>query len=100
MQGAARACNGASQLVDEHPWSSQSHAFSILFLPASIGELLGEDGVAHGHDLVGQTPMQALAMGRELALSGRLAAPAGLVALALLPAGAPLPRFLGRPCSS
>ena len=45
-QGAARACNGASQPLDEHPWCSQSDASPVLFLPPLIGNLFQDDGVA------------------------------------------------------
>ncbi len=85
VQGAARTCNGASQMVDEHPWSTKSHTFAVLLLPAFIREFFGENGVAHRHDLMGQTSVQALAMGRQLALFARLAPSGGLIALALLP---------------
>ena len=74
VQGAARACNGASEVCYEHPWSTKSHALAVPFLPAFIGNLLGDDGVAHRHDLVGQPAMQALAVGRQPALAGRLCA--------------------------
>src|SRR6266481_3243501 len=77
--------HGALQVVNEHPWGTTSHASAIAFLPAFIGNLLANDGVAHGHDLVSEPAMQALAVGGQLALSGRFAAPAGLVAAALLP---------------
>ena len=93
-QGAARTCNGASQMVDEHPWGTKSHASAVALLPASVGYLLGDDGVAHGHDLVDHLPVQALAVGRQLALAGRLAPSDGLVALALLPGGSSLAAFL------
>ena len=29
-QGAARACNGAFQETDKHPWSPQSHTLAVL----------------------------------------------------------------------
>ncbi len=86
MQGAARACNGAFEVCDQHPWSAASHALAIAFLPAFIGDLLGDDGVAHSRDLVSHSPMQALAVGRQLALLSRFAPSAHLVAPALLPA--------------
>src|SRR5579864_415416 len=87
VQGAARAYNGALQVVDEHPWGTTSHAAAIAFLPASVGNLLGDGRVAAPHDLVNHLPMQALAVGRQSALAGRLAASGGLVAPALLPPG-------------
>src|SRR5260221_8577589 len=95
VQGAARACNGALQVVNEHPWGTTSHASAIAFLPAFIGNLLANDGVAHGHDLVSEPPMQALPVGGQLAFFGRFAAPAGLVAAALLPPGSAFAALLG-----
>src|SRR6266446_3518775 len=77
--------HGALQVVYEHPWGTTSHASSVAFLPAFIRNLLGDDGVAHTHDLVGELAVQALAVGRKLALSGRFASLSGLVAPALLP---------------
>jgi len=51
-QGAARACNGASQLCYQHPWGAKAHASSILFLPRLVGNLFEDDGVAHTHDFM------------------------------------------------
>jgi len=76
---------GASQHLDEHPWSTQPHAPSVAFLPAFVGNLLGDQGVAHCHQLMDLAPMQALAMGCQLALFGRFASPGGLVAFAAFP---------------
>src|SRR5260370_7612760 len=87
VQGAARACNGALQMVDEHPWGTTSHASSVAFLPRFVSNLFEDDRVAHTHNLMDHTPMQALAVGSQLALFGRFAASADLVAPALLPAG-------------
>src|SRR5262249_2471882 len=64
-QGAARTCNGALEECYEHPWCSQSHAATKLLLPGAVRDLLGEDGVAHCHDLVSQLAMQALALGGQ-----------------------------------
>ena len=55
---------GASEVCYQHPWGAKTHAPSVLFLPALLGNLFGEDRVAHTHDLVDQPAMQALAMGR------------------------------------
>jgi len=63
VQGAARACNGAFEVCYQHPWGAKSHALAVAFLPAFVGDLLGDDGVAHRRDLVSQPPMQALAVG-------------------------------------
>src|SRR5260221_2555177 len=87
VQGAARTCNGASQMVDQHPWGTTSHASSIAFLPAFIGNLLGDDGSADPHDLVHESAVQALAVGRQLAFSRGFTPPADLIAPALLPPG-------------
>src|SRR5258707_12742365 len=97
VQGAARACNGASQMVDQHPWGAKSRASSVAFLPRFVGNLFEDDGVAHTHDLMDHTPMQALAMGGQLALAGRFAAPGDLVATALLPGGTPFAALFGPP---
>ena len=78
---------GTSQMVDEHPWGTQSHASAIAAMPAFVGNLFAEDGVAYGHDLMGEPPMQALPVGGQLAFFGRFAAPARLIATALLPSG-------------
>jgi hypothetical protein len=93
-QGAARAYNGALQVVDEHPWGAKTHAFAVTFLPAFVRDLFQVNGVAHLHDLVNHPAMQALAMSFQFAFSGGLAPPGGLVASALFPgrrALAPLP---------
>ena len=87
VQGAARTCNGAFQMCYQHPWGAKSHALAITAMPALIGDLLGDDGMAHGRDLVNQPPMQALAVGCQPALAGRLAPSGGLVAFTLLPPG-------------
>src|SRR5260370_1611554 len=84
-QGAARACNGASQLFYQHPWGAKAHAFSILFLPPSVGNLFQDDRVAHAHDLMDHATMQALAMGCELAFFGGLAPPGVFVPRTRLP---------------
>ena len=84
----------------KHPWGAKSHALAIAFLPAFVGDLLGDDGIAHGHDLMDYAAMQALAMGGQPALFGRFASPGLLVALAAFPGSFCLPRFLMRPRSS
>src|SRR6266571_8016670 len=84
-QDAARTCNGASQHFHKHPWGAKSHAPSVLFLPAFVGNLLGDHSVAYSHQFMDLAPMQALAMGRQLALFARFASPGGLVAAAFFP---------------
>src|SRR5260370_14121993 len=75
VQGAARTYNGASEVCNQHPWGTTSHTLAVAFLPASVRNLLGDDGVAHRHDLVSQPTMQTLAVGRQPALSSREASP-------------------------
>ena len=94
-QGAARACNGALQVVDEHPWGAKTHALAVAFLPTFVGDFFQVNGVAQPHDLVDHAAMQALAMGFELAFSGGLAPPCGQVASTLFPAQSVLPSLLG-----
>jgi hypothetical protein len=84
-QGAARACNGASQQLNEHPWCSESDASPVLFLPRLVGEFLDDDGVAYRHELMDLLPMQALAMSRQLAFFAGLPASGFLVAPTCLP---------------
>ena len=71
-QGAARTCNGASQHLYEHPWGTESHTATKLFLPGTIGQFFSDNGVAHGHDLMDEAAMQTFAVGGEFALAGRL----------------------------
>src|SRR5258708_33274966 len=84
-QGAARACNGASQHLNEHPWGTKTHTLAVQFLPTLVRNLFGDDRVAHRDDLVDEASMQTLAMGGEFALFGRFAASRFLVALAVPP---------------
>ena len=86
---------GASEMVDEHPWGTTSHAAAIAFLPALIGNLLSDDGIANPHDLVSESAMQALPVGGQLALAGRFAESSGLGAPALLPPGSAFAALLG-----
>ena len=51
-QGAAGACNRASQVVYEHPWGIASHALAILFLPRFVGKLFGTNGVTTTDDFM------------------------------------------------
>src|SRR5262249_49653978 len=93
-QGAARACNGASQQLHKHPRGTESHTAAKLLRPRTIGDLLSDDRVAYGDELMGEAPMQTLAMGSQLPLAGGLASPGGLIALAVFPSQAPLARLL------
>ena len=85
-QGAAGTCNRASQMVDEHPWGGVSHSPTILLLPGAVSELLNANVVASLYNLMHQAPMQALAMGRELALLVGKPSPRDTIALAVIPA--------------
>src|SRR5260221_14400720 len=67
VQGAASVCNCASQVLYQHPWSTHAHALAIAFLPALVGYFFDTDIVANTDNLVDKPPMQALAMGGELA---------------------------------
>src|SRR5207237_10434929 len=93
-QGAARACNGASEHLYKHPWGSQAYALAILLLPRFVGDLFQNDRVADRHDLMHKVPMQTLAMSCQFALYGCLASAHALVALARLPASSLLPLLL------
>src|SRR5260370_32553907 len=64
-EGAAGACNRASQMVYEHPWSVASHTPAVPFLPRFVGQLLDANGVTATDDLMHEASVQALAMGRE-----------------------------------
>ncbi len=85
IQGAAGACNRASQVVYEHPWGGVSNALAILLLPGFVGEFLGTNGVATTDDFMNHPSMQAFAMGRELAFFVGKASLRGKIALAVLP---------------
>src|SRR5262245_33593623 len=56
-------------------------------MPASVGDLFGDDGVAHSHKLVCEPAMHALPVGRQLAFSRGFTPSGGLVAAALFPPG-------------
>src|SRR5260370_10374264 len=90
-QGAARACNGASEHLYKHPWCSQSYTLAILLLPRLVRDLFQNDRVADRDDLMHVLTMQTPAVGCQLAFSGRLASARALVALARLPAQSVLP---------
>ena len=95
VQGAARPCNGASQMVDEHPWRTKAHAFAVVLLPAFIRKFFGENRVAYRDNLMRHPAMQALAVGRQLALLARFAASGGFIAVAALPGDTSLASLLG-----
>jgi hypothetical protein len=94
VQGAAGACNRASQVVYEHPWSTQAHALAELLLPASISNLFDTDVVADSDNLVDKPSMQALAVGGKLAFLVGKSASRGKVAFAILPGEACLAMLL------
>jgi hypothetical protein len=72
----------------------KAHALAIAFLPAFIRYLLNVNLVANAHDLVDQSPMQALAMGRKPALLMCKSASRSYVTLAILPRQALFAAFL------
>ncbi len=55
------------------------------------------NGMAHSYEIVDFAPLQALAVGGQLALFGGFAPPAGKIATAGLPDEPLLPPFLGAP---
>ena len=61
---------GASQEFNEHPWGAKAHTPAKLLRPRTVGNLFGENGGAHGHDLMGEAAMQAFAMGRQPPFAG------------------------------
>ena len=91
VQGAARACNGASQHLYEHPWGAESHTAAKLLRPRTIGNLFSNDRVPNGHNLMDQAAMETFAMGGKSAFAGGLAAPGGQIPLAVFPPQALLP---------
>src|SRR5881227_2965969 len=95
VQGAAGACNRASQSVDQHPWRTQSHTPAIAFLPAFIRNLLNMDLIAQADDLMDESSMQALAIHGELALLGGEATAGGQIAFTVLPHQGVLAALLG-----
>jgi len=56
-QGAARTCNGASQLFYKHPWCSKPHTLTKLLLPRFIRYLFQDDDIASRHNLMHEAPM-------------------------------------------
>ena len=96
-QGAARACNGASEHFYEHPWCAKTHTAAPLLLPGAIRYFFGDDGVADGHNLMDQPPMQTFAVGGQFPLAGGFAAPGGQIPLAVLPGEVLLLAFLDAP---
>src|SRR5215469_3388242 len=76
---------GASEDRYEHPWGSQSHAAAKLARPAAVRDLFGDDRLAHGHDLVGQLAMQALALGGQFPFLRGQPTARRLIALAVVP---------------
>src|SRR5260370_36195649 len=90
VQGAASVCNCASQVLYQHPWSTHAHALAIAFLPALVGYFFDTDIVTNTDNLVDKPPMQALAMGGELAFVVCQSSPRGKVPLTILPGEASL----------
>src|SRR5207249_3501035 len=68
MQGAAGTCNRASQSLYEHPWGAKANGFAKLLLPRLIRDFFKMNGVAELHNLMDESAMQALSMGRKSAI--------------------------------
>ena len=71
-----------------------SHALAVLFLPRLVREFFRPNGVGAPDDLMHEASVQALAMGRQLALFDGKASPGGEIATAVLPGEMPLAMFL------
>src|SRR6266700_4153039 len=67
-----------------------AHALSILLLPGSIRQVLGDDGRATRHHLMHEPSMQALAVRGQFPILGSQSAARRLVPLAVLPGKQPL----------
>src|SRR5947209_8480355 len=85
MQDAASSCNRASQPFNEHPWRMIPHALAVLPLPCLVGNLFGDNGRAHGDDLMNKLAMQTFAMSGQLAFLVSQSTTGGFVALAVTP---------------
>jgi hypothetical protein len=81
-----RPCEGkvASEYLQPHPWCPEPHAAAIRLLPGTVGNLLGDDGVASCHDGMDQPDMQTLALGGQCALQVGQAPPGRSVPLAVV----------------
>jgi hypothetical protein len=99
-EGAARACNSASEQCYEHPRARKPSLLPNCFVSGATGGLIGDDGVVHRHDLMDEAPTQALAVGRQLALAGGLSPSGRQISLARFQERRLLPCRLIRPCSS
>jgi hypothetical protein len=84
-QGAARACNGASQVFYKHPWCSFSDTLPKCLLPCLVGYLFNVDGIAKSDNIMGHLPMQALAVRSQLPFFGGFAPSRLLVAFTDFP---------------
>src|SRR6266516_1874888 len=84
-QGAAGACNRASQVVYEHPWGMESHALAILLLPGFVRKFLDANVVPDVDDFMNKSPVQAFAMGHKFALPVGKSSSRCKIALAVLP---------------
>src|SRR5690348_8502613 len=85
MQGAASSCNRAFQPFEKHPWGMIPHALAVLSLPCLVGNLFGDNGRAHGYDLMNKLAMQTFAMSGPLAFLVSQSATGSFVALAVTP---------------
>src|SRR5690242_17093400 len=85
-QGAAGACNRASQPFYKHPWGVRSHTLAILFLPSFVRKFLSDNRRANGYHFMDEPSMQALAMRREFAFLRGQSLTGSFVPLAVMPA--------------
>jgi len=88
-QGAASFCNYACQMGYKQPWGTKSDTSAVPFLPAFEAGSLNLNMIAHAHQLIDQFAVQALAMCRQLAFLGGMAAARRLIAAAVVPVEAP-----------
>ena len=89
--------HGASQLVYQHPWGTQTHALAKSLLPTSRRNLFDTNVVADTDDLMHEPSMQALAVCSKLAFLVGQSASRGAIPLTVLPDEPPLALFLDAP---
>jgi hypothetical protein len=84
-------------MIYQHPWGTEAHALPKLLLPALVRNLLDMDVATGSYDLMHQAPVQALAMGSELAFLLRKPQSRGEVTSTVLPDEALLATLLDAP---
>ncbi len=78
----------------KQPWGAKSNTATILLLPACERGFFYLYPVAHSHNVMGELPMQTLAVGGKLALSSGVLPPGRLIPLTHFPAQSLLATFL------